>query len=64
MADTADLAWRRSARCDSGTCVEVATDADRVYLRNGGDPDGLVLSFDRAVWEDFLAYLKADRTAS
>lgn len=51
--------WRRSSRCDSGTCVEVALDPDGLVLvRDSKDP-GPVLVFDPAEWDDFVAGVKA-----
>jgi hypothetical protein len=52
---TAPLDWRRSSRCDSATCVEVAVAADAVGVRDGKDPDGAVLWFSLAEWSAFLA---------
>ena len=51
----APLGWRRSGRCDSATCVEVAVDGDRVGVRDSKDPDGAVLWFSVEEWTAFLA---------
>jgi hypothetical protein len=52
------LAWRKAVRCNSGGCVEVATDADAVYVR---DANGSVLRLSRTAWAGLLAEVKADR---
>lgn len=54
------LTWRRSSRCDSGTCVEVAITDERVLLRDSRDPDGPRLSLTRAEWVDFLRWVGRD----
>jgi hypothetical protein len=50
------LAWRRSNRCDSGACVEVAFAGGGVAMRDskvaGG---GAVLRFTRDEWSSFVA---------
>ncbi len=53
--------WRRSRRCGSSSCVEVATDGDTVMLRDSDDPDGPRLTFSAAAWQAFLADLRAGR---
>jgi hypothetical protein len=58
MAGTTDLTWRRSNRCDSGSCVEIATDGDRVLLRDSADPGGHVLIFTQDEWQAFVTGLK------
>lgn len=51
--------WRRSSRCESHNCVEVAHRADRVQLRSSQDPDGLVVEIDPDSWMSFCAAIKA-----
>jgi len=53
-APGAPLHWRKSARCVDAACVEVAMTEEAVYMRRAGDPDGAVLAFSRAAWEEFL----------
>ena len=53
------LIWRRSRRCDSNTCVEVATADGQVYLRDSKDTAGPVLSFTPTAWRGFIAGVKA-----
>ena len=47
--------WRRSRRCDSGACVEVATLDDAVALRDSKIVDGPILVFSHDSWETFLS---------
>jgi hypothetical protein len=50
------LLWRRSRRCDTKDCVEVAVDPrrDRVYLRNSRDPQ-VRLELSAEAWRTFCA---------
>ncbi|NUT37164.1 MAG: DUF397 domain-containing protein [Hamadaea sp.] len=50
----APLDWRKSNRCDSGSCVEVASLKEAVLVRDGKDPDGPVLTFTFDEWEAFV----------
>jgi hypothetical protein len=52
------LVWQKSARCDSGTCVEVAVTAAGIGMRNSGDPNGPVLWFSQAEWAAFVEGLR------
>jgi hypothetical protein len=47
----------RSA-CGNGTCVEVAL-GELVLVRDSKDPEGPVLVFTTAEWEEFLRGVKA-----
>jgi len=53
-----EIAFRRSAHCNGGTCVEVAVDA-AVAVRDSKDPDGPVLAFTRAEWAEFTGRISA-----
>jgi Domain of unknown function (DUF397) len=48
--------WRRSSRCDTNHCLEVAVGPqwDRVYLRNSRDPQ-VHLQVSEAAWRAFCA---------
>jgi hypothetical protein len=48
--------WRRSRRCDTAHCVEIAfaREGDRVYLRDSRDPE-IHLEFDAEAWRAFCA---------
>jgi hypothetical protein len=52
-------AWRRSTRCDSGACVEVANAGEHVFMRDSKNPAAPALAFSRHGWTMFLAGLKA-----
>jgi uncharacterized protein DUF397 len=51
--------WRRSTRCETGTCVEARLDADGVALRDAAQPDGPVLRFTKESWSTFIAGVQA-----
>jgi hypothetical protein len=50
---TEHLDWRRSSRCTSGTCVEVARQGDAIRVRDSKSPE-VVLSFSREEWAAFV----------
>jgi Domain of unknown function (DUF397) len=50
--------WRRSSRCNGGSCVEVSADGGKVRVRNSTDPAGAVLEIGRAGWQAFLVELR------
>lgn len=47
-------AFRRSSRCESANCVEVATDGNGAVMRNSTAPENR-LAFDAATWRHFIA---------
>lgn len=49
-----DLSWRRSGRCDTNTCVEVALHEGEVMVRDSKNPEGPFLRFSRREWEAFV----------
>lgn len=51
---TPQTAWRRSSRCGSTTCVEVARDGEDYLIRDSKNPDREPLRFTREEWVDFL----------
>ena len=56
--DLHSAAWRKSTYSSgggNGDCVEVASMADNVAVRDSKNPDGPVLTFPAAVWRVFLA---------
>ena len=59
------VVWRRSTRCSSGTCVEVATvgsdsteQQKQYFVRDSKDPKSPELTFDRAAWQTFIEGVK------
>jgi len=52
-------AWRRSTKCESGSCVEVAElDLENVGLRNSNIPE-LSISLGVESWREFVAGVRA-----
>ena len=60
---SSSVRWRRSSICATGACVEVAFDADTVYVRDSKDPDGPRLRFDAAEWNAFRQGIVAGELA-
>ena len=50
--------WRRSSRCASGNCIEVAESADGFLIRDSKNPEH-VLTFSVAEWDAFTNGVKA-----
>lgn len=46
--------WRKSARCGSACCVEVAKMAGRYLIRDSNNPEDAVLSFSEEEWTAFV----------
>lgn len=51
--------WRRSTRCGTGACVEVAKVGDSYLVRDSKNPEGPALNFTSAEWEAFAAGMAA-----
>ncbi|WP_328464530.1 DUF397 domain-containing protein [Actinoplanes sp. NBC_00393] len=47
-------AWRKSSRCGTSTCVEVAKVDDQYLVRDSKNPDAATLSFTKAEWDAFV----------
>lgn len=47
--------WRKSTRCGTGSCVEVARFQDSYVFRDSKDPDGPTLAFTQVEWDAFVA---------
>ena len=58
--NTEQLYWRRSSRCGSTSCVEVASLAATVLLRDSKHPLQAALEFDHRTWRTFVGGLKRD----
>ncbi|MET0522834.1 MAG: DUF397 domain-containing protein [Jiangellaceae bacterium] len=46
--------WRKSSRSSTGACVEVAPQSSTILVRDSKDPEGAILTFDRAVFAAFI----------
>jgi hypothetical protein len=51
--------WKKSSRCASATCVEVAKLDDRYLIRDSKNPDVSPLSFTTDEWSAFVAGVRA-----
>ncbi|MEV0896604.1 DUF397 domain-containing protein [Actinoplanes sp. NPDC049802] len=47
-------AWRKSSRCGTSTCVEVAKVNDQYLIRDSKNPEAAPLSFDQNEWNAFV----------
>ncbi|MEV4842464.1 DUF397 domain-containing protein [Micromonospora matsumotoense] len=57
--DLTGVTWRTSTRSgSSGNCVEVATPAPIVMVRDSKDRQGPVLSFSPFAWSTFIGTIK------
>ncbi|GAA2694493.1 MULTISPECIES: DUF397 domain-containing protein [Actinoplanes] len=57
---TGEARWRRSKRCATGSCVEVARVGELFLIRDSKNVDAAHLTFTREEWEAFVAGVKAD----
>ena len=56
------LTWRKSSRsAAAGHCVEIASAAAAVFVRDSKDVAGPVLEFGTRDWADFLTGVRAGR---
>jgi hypothetical protein len=62
MENRGELTWHKSSKSGGGQCVEVARSGAQAHMRDSKDPHGAKLSFDRAVFDDFIAFVKAGGT--
>ncbi|WP_203716261.1 DUF397 domain-containing protein [Asanoa siamensis] len=58
---SAAISWRKSSRCASGACVEVADAVGTVLMRDSKTPAGAPLEFSKGVWATFIVDLKEGR---
>jgi hypothetical protein len=49
-----ELEWRKSSRCDSGACLEVAVIDNGILVRDSKNSAGPVLRFGRSEWNAFI----------
>jgi hypothetical protein len=52
--------WRKSSRCGSSTCVEVAKVGEDYLVRDSKNPQSAPLTFTPAEWDAFVKGVKAD----
>jgi Domain of unknown function (DUF397) len=57
QVESSTLGWRKSSRCDSGTCVEVAWRTEGVAVRDNTVLD-VHLTFDEASWRCLVRDLR------
>jgi hypothetical protein len=50
--------WYKSSRSSSGGCLEVCRRPAEVLVRDSKDPGGAVLTFDAAVFDEFVRAVK------
>jgi hypothetical protein len=53
QVESSDQGWRKSSRCDSGTCLEVAWRTGGVAVRDNTVPN-VQLTFDQASWHSLV----------
>jgi Domain of unknown function (DUF397) len=56
--ETEPTPWRRSARCESGSCAEVKRDGDGVLIRSSLAPEAMIRLTDDE-WQVFRAGVAA-----
>jgi hypothetical protein len=59
MEDINVPAWRRSSRCGSTACVEVAKVEDQYLIRDSKNPDAAALAFTADEWKAFVEGVNA-----
>ncbi len=60
----APLHWRKSTKCASAACVEVAERPNSMFVRDSKSPLESVLAFTRADWNTFVTGIKEDTLES
>jgi hypothetical protein len=53
MRENNNIAWRKSSRCGSNACVEVAKVDGQYLVRDSKNPQTAALSFTEAEWAAF-----------
>lgn len=54
MEEISSPSWRKSSRCGTTTCVEVAEVDGHYLLRDSKSPEQPALSFSRRAWASFI----------
>jgi hypothetical protein len=53
------VTWRRSRRCETGSCVEIARIDDAFAVRDSKEVGGPILTFPPQVWASFVTAVRA-----
>jgi len=53
------LGWRKSSRCATRECIEVAGRDGKILLRDSAQPQGAVLQCSAIEWRSLTAAIKA-----
>lgn len=53
--------WRRSKKCASSACVEVAETSDTMLVRDSKLSDSPILTFANKAWNSFVTALKNNK---
>lgn len=53
-----ELTWHRGARCESGACVEVATNDNVIFVRSSVHPEATPVILSRDEWNEFVSEVK------
>jgi hypothetical protein len=60
--DLRDCEWRKATHSiNNGACVEVATTARAVLIRDSEDADGAILRYSAGSWRSFVANVRTGR---
>jgi hypothetical protein len=59
MLEINNIAWRKSSRCASNACVEVAKVDGQYLVRDSKNPQLAALSFTEAEWAAFTEGVSA-----
>ncbi|WP_229071862.1 DUF397 domain-containing protein [Actinoplanes sp. DH11] len=54
MEDLNVPAWRKSSRCGTSTCVEVAKVENQYLIRDSKNPEAAALAFTKDEWDAFV----------
>lgn len=60
LTSSAVPVWRKSSRCESQQCVEVALLEGGIAIRDSKDPRPRLV-FDSSAWYAFIVTLRTDR---
>lgn len=58
IRDRKSLTWFTSLSCESGACVQVASDQNAILIRNSRQPEGPLLEYTPEEWHEFVSGIK------